>query len=398
MSASFRFIHCADLHLGSTFTGLSSNDAELGKRMRDSLFDALDAIVRKAKEEKVDFVIFSGDIFDDSNETPLTRSRFADALAEIRVPCFISYGNHDFKRRWEQTIPFPKNSFVFPENPVRVKFVKNKSLAAYITGASFSTQHTSEDLTANAKGSADVFTIGVFHCNLDSARQDDVYAPCQLSSLLAKDVDYWALGHIHKREIVHETPYVVYPGNTQGRNHKESGEKGAYLVTVTNDVVTNMEFFRTGPIVWNDVEVDISGKESVDEVISSIGPIEQGSMVRIRLVGSGPVDSMARLDPEGMRELIESRIGCKVTNISIESTPPIDLDSREGTGDFVSAVISYGKRLESASREELLDMICFTNTARSMRGRFETFSDDELRQIVRDATYMIVEKMAEASR
>ena len=145
-------------------------------------------------------------------------------------------------------------------------------------------------------------------------------------------------------------------------------------------------------------EVDISGKESVNEVISSIGPIEQGSMVRIRLVGSGPVDSMARLDPEGMRELIESRIGCKVTNISIESTPPIDLDSREGTGDFVSAVISYGKRLESASREELLDMICFTNTAKSMRGRFETFSDDELRQIVRDATYMIVEKMAEASR
>ena len=74
MGASFRFIHCADLHLGSSFTGLSSSDAVLGQRMRDSLFTALDAIVEKAIDEKVDFVIFSGDIFDTSNETPLTRS------------------------------------------------------------------------------------------------------------------------------------------------------------------------------------------------------------------------------------------------------------------------------------------------------------------------------------
>ena len=83
MGASFKFIHCADLHLGSTFTGLSSSDPELGERMRGSVFESLDAIVSKAKEEKVDFVLFSGDIFDSSNETPLTRSRFADALEEI---------------------------------------------------------------------------------------------------------------------------------------------------------------------------------------------------------------------------------------------------------------------------------------------------------------------------
>ena len=208
--------------------------------MRKSLFDALDAIVAKAKEEKVDFVIFSGDIFDNSNETPLTRSRFADALAEIKAPCFISFGNHDYKRRWESSIPFPKNAFVFPEKVVKIKFIKNKKLAAIISGASLSEQHTSEDITAAVKGTKEAFSIGIFHCNVDAADQDDVYAPCQLSSLIQKDVDYWALGHIHKRSILHESPYVVYPGNTQGRNHKEEGEKGAYLVTVTNDTVSDL--------------------------------------------------------------------------------------------------------------------------------------------------------------
>ena len=398
MSASFRFIHCSDLHLGSTFAGMSSNDAELGERMRRSLFDALDAIVAKAKEEKVDFVIFSGDIFDNSNETPLTRSRFADALAEIKVPCFIAFGNHDYKRRWENSIPFPKNAFVFPEKVVKIKFIKNKKLAAIISGASLSEQHTNEDITAAVKGTKDAFSIGIFHCNVDAADQDDVYAPCQLSSLIQKDIDYWALGHIHKREILHESPYVVYPGNTQGRNHKESGEKGAYLVTVKDDIVTDVEFFRTGPILWRDIELDITGKEDINEVISHIGETETGSMLRITMTGTGNLDSMARLDPAGLSELIEARTGCKVTRIEIQTRPPIDLNARKETGDFVSAVISYGERLETSTREELLGMICSTTTARSLMSRFEAFTDDELREIVRDATYMIVERMTEAGQ
>ena len=396
MSASFRFIHCSDLHLGSSFAGMSSNDSELGERMRSSLFDALNAIVAKAREEKVDFVIFSGDIFDNSNETPLTRSRFADALAEIKVPCFIAFGNHDYKRRWEGSIPFPKNAFVFPEKVVKIKFIKNKKLAAIISGASISGPNTGEDITAAVKGTKEAFSIGIFHCNVDAAGQDERYAPCQLSSLIQKDVDYWALGHIHKRAILHESPYVVYPGNTQGRNPKESGEKGAYLVTVKDDIVTDMEFFRTGPILWRDIELDITGKEDITEVISQIEDVEQGSMLRITMTGTGNLDSMARLDPTGLSELIEARTKCKVTRIEIQTRPPLDLNARKATGDFVSAVINYGDRLETSTREELLDMICSTTTARSLRARFEMFSDEELREIVRDATYMIVERMTEA--
>jgi hypothetical protein len=105
---------------------------------------------------------------------------------------------------------------------------------------------------------------------------------------------------------------------------------------------------------------------------------------------------MARLDPAGLTELIEARTGCKVTRIDILSRPPIDLAARKQTGDFISAVINYGDRLETSSRQELLDMICCTTTARSLMSRFEEFTDDELRDIVRDATYMIVERMTEA--
>lgn len=394
MGASFRFIHCADLHLGSGFYGLSSADPEVGNRLREAVFGALDAIVEKAKTEKVDFVLFSGDIFDSSNETPLTRSRFAEALKKIRVPCFIAYGNHDHKRRWESSIPLPKNAFVFPSQVTAVRFKKGGQPAALIEGASFSELHTNFDLTKGAKGSPDLFSIGVFHCDLDS-EEGGQYAPCELSSLLSKNVDYWALGHIHKRAVVHERPYVVYPGNTQGRNPRESGEKGAYIVTVSDGSVSDLTFFRTGDIIWNDLEADITGKNDISAVIDSMG-IQEGSMVRIAFSGRGDLDRMLRLENSGLRELIEQRTGCIVTGIEVRSRPEVDLESCRDTGNFLSAVIDFGRSVEDLPKDQLVDIICSTKTATLQRARFEKLSEEQLRGIVKDAVYMIIERMSEA--
>src|SRR5690625_6385033 len=65
-----------------------------------------------------------------------------------------------------------------------------------------------------------------------------VYAPFYLRDLVEKDFDYWALGHIHQREILKENPHIVYPGNIQGRNRKEQGEKGCYYVTLSQASTT----------------------------------------------------------------------------------------------------------------------------------------------------------------
>lgn len=233
MGDSFRFIHCSDLHLGCRFSGISDADEDLGRRLRESVFTALDNIVSFAKKEKVDFVIFSGDIFDSTNETPLTRSRFADAIASMKVPCYIIYGNHDTKRRWENSIPLPKNAFVFPEQITHMYFEKDGRRVTELIGMSFPSMKPNSNYVKSVKKESDLFAIGVFHCNVDGAK-DDNYSPCKLSDMKDKDVNYWALGHIHKASILNRMPYVVYSGNTQGMDPKESGEKGAYLVTVND--------------------------------------------------------------------------------------------------------------------------------------------------------------------
>lgn len=391
MKGSFKFIHCADLHLGCVFQGISSIDEEFGKRMKKSMFDALNAIVEKAKSSKVDFVIFSGDIFDDSNQTPLTRIKFSTALKDIGVPCYISYGNHDFQRMWESVIPLPENAYVFPDKVTSFEFVKDGAPVALLSGASFSTPYTNIDFTADVICSKEFFNIGVFHCDLDS--QDDKYAPCKLSSLRSKNVDYWALGHIHKKQIACTSPYVVYPGNTQGKDPTENGKKGAYLVTVTEGIVSNLEFFRTGPIIWEDIHVDITRKENYEGLIDSIKPTEKGAILKIIFEGHGSLDSIIRSTSNNdLVEMIESKTKCKVSSIKILSKPPFDIDSRKNVSDFISAVINYSEKLETVSKSELIDMICCTNSSKRLRSKFEELKNEELKDIIHDAMYFIIEK------
>lgn len=401
MKGSFKFIHCADLHLGCRFVGVSSTDEAVGKKLRESHFKALDKIIQTAKKNNVDFIIFSGDIFDDENETPSARSRFADALEKAKVKCFIIYGNHDYKRKWEDSIPFPENAFVFPDKVTRVAFPDEDDKVADIFGISYSSKHVSSDLTGDIRGDGKTFSIGIVHTSLDIVSDDHDYAPCKVSDLMKKNIDYWALGHIHKRTIVKEYPHIVYPGNTQGKGLKETGEKGAYIVTVTDGRVTDMEFFRTGEVIWCDTEADITDKKDIREVIRQISDDvkEKGSFVRVNIVGHGPLDRMARVDPDGLKELIQSSTGFIVADLSVNTLPEIDLNERKEANDFTSAVISFGQRLETADRKSILDIICSTTTSANIRPQCEKMSDDELRSIVRDSMLMIIEKiMTEASR
>jgi exonuclease SbcD len=396
MKGSFRFIHCADLHLGSEFFKVTAGSEELGKRMKNSTFKALDAIVSKARKEKVDFVVFSGDIFDDDCETPLTRSMFVDALEKISVPCYIAYGNHDYKRRWEGSIPYPDNAHVFPDRAECLCFPSDSEPVAKIFGISYSTKHIEKDLTSGMNGDQDCFSIGVLHCDVDSA-DGGKYAPCRLTTLKTKDIDYWALGHIHKRQVISEYPHVVYPGDTQGLDPTETGEKGAYIVTVTNGRLSAMDFFRTGPILWTDVSADITGKSDMKEVLKDLSAgVEKGSILNVTVKGNGDLDRMIRLDTYGFIDLIESRTGCTVSGLTMRSTPSIDLAKRKETGDFISAVIDFGTKLSTGRREDLLDVICSTTTAESLRQKYDTMSDDELRAIANDAMLLVVEKLTEA--
>jgi len=396
MGTNFRFIHCADLHLGSRFSGISAKDPALGKRLTESVFRSFERIVDTAISENVDLMVISGDVFDEENETPSTRYRFAKELERLKIPCMISLGNHDHKRSWEKSIPFPENVYVFPSEPTR-RMLDVNGEKVELLGRSFPSRHTSENLAASLKGSVEMFTIAVVHCDLDSV-SDEGYAPCKLSDLLGKNVDYWALGHIHKRSELYSSPHVIYPGNIQGRNPKESGEKGAYLVTVSNNSVSKLRFIPTQDILWQDLVIDIGGKDLFTVIDEIRNKAKKGSVLSLSMIGKGEIDAVLRLDPAGFSDRISAATGCMVSSIDLRTLPPMDLYALAEGNHLAANIIGTAKRISMMERTELIDTICRTKASAEIRYVFENMSDNELISLVTNAEMLILEKLSEGSR
>ena len=129
------------------------------------------------------------------------------------------------------------------------------------------------------------------------------YAPFTLSQLLDKNYDYWALGHIHKRQILHEDPVVAYAGNTQGRHINETGAKGASLVTLEPNQKAKVEFVRSDVVEWQSLTVAVEEGADFQSVLGNIlqkaGTITSPSfkLMSVSLAGSN------HLAPEVLEEL-----------------------------------------------------------------------------------------------
>ena len=100
---------------------------------------------------------------------------------------------------------------------------------------------------------------------MPATRDHDTYAPCTLDELTSRSYDYWALGHIHKRGVLAREPWVIFPGNLQGRHAKEAGPKGCYVVKLDDAGRTvAADFVPLDVVRWLRAEVDLRGED--DEV------------------------------------------------------------------------------------------------------------------------------------
>lgn len=268
MKREITFIHAADLHLDSPFKGLSDMPPELFGEMKNSTFEALHHLVDAAIEHQVDFVLLVGDLFDNERQSLKAQIRLRNAferLQEHGIPVYMSYGNHDFLKGNVHRVTYPDNVHIFPDETVQSFFYgKNGKPMAKIYGFSYVERSVTENKTGEFSIEDDdvPFHIAMLHGSVQGNADHAPYAPFNLSDLLRKDFDYWALGHIHKRQVLKTDPYIVYPGNTQGRHRKETGEKGCYLVQMT-DSGTDISFIPLHSIEFTALTVDVSDVDDV---------------------------------------------------------------------------------------------------------------------------------------
>lgn len=267
---SIRFIHTADLHLGSPFVGMKGLRKEHWKKLKDSTLDAFDRLIQYALVEQPDFVLIVGDIYDGEDRSIRAQARFQQGmnqLAEQQIPVIISYGNHDhLSGKWTR-FELPRNVYAFDDS-VSQFTLETAGGPVVITGFSYGKRHISEVMVEQypEAQSTDSFHIGMLHGSLDGDATHAVYAPFKKEQLLSKQYDYWALGHIHKRQELHQEPFIVYPGNIQGRHRKESGAKGFYDVTLSKRE-TSLEFIPTSVVQFDRVAISGKGLLHMNELI-----------------------------------------------------------------------------------------------------------------------------------
>lgn len=263
-----KFLHIADLHLDSPFIGLSTLPQSLYSAVQESTFLSLERIITLAIKEKVDFVLIAGDIYDSEDQSVRAQARFLKEmkrLEEANIRAFVIHGNHDFIEKHKEKLLLPDNVYVFPEQVEMATLETNQGVKVHIYGFSYGERHmrTSRVAEYNVQQEAD-FHIALLHgSELTSSEEHDVYAPFQIQEIIKKGFDYWALGHIHKRQLLTESPSIYYPGNIQGRNRKESGEKGASIVTMS-ETMTTIDFIATSPIIWEEVILTIPENSEVN--------------------------------------------------------------------------------------------------------------------------------------
>lgn len=239
--SSFRFIHSADLHLGSPFQGLAAKDAAIAELFIEASRKAFSALVDQAVERKVDFFIVAGDVYDGDwkdNKIGLFFNREVARLERAGIPVFLLKGNHDAESVITRTITLPKNVSEFPVNKPGTFRLERLKVALH--GQGFAERSASENLAlAYPQPEPGWFNIGVLHTSLTGREPHAPYAPCSVEDLRSRGYDYWALGHVHDFEVVSSDPLVIFPGNLQGRSIREQGAKGAVLVTVEDGRVTH---------------------------------------------------------------------------------------------------------------------------------------------------------------
>ncbi|RZB34668.1 MAG: hypothetical protein SRB1_00436 [Desulfobacteraceae bacterium Eth-SRB1] len=299
-----KFIHTADIHLDSPLKGLETHEDAPVDEIRGATRRAFDNLIELAIEEEVDFILIAGDLYDGDWKDYNTGLFFASRMGRLSkagIKVFIVSGNHDAANQITKTMPLPDNVTLFSLR--KPQSVKLDDFGVIIHGQSYSFRAVTDNLASQyPQNDSNYFNIGLLHTSLTGREGHEDYAPCTLDDLKSKGYDYWALGHVHKREIVSQDPWIVFPGNIQGRHIKETGAKGATLVTVEEGRIAEVEARELDVLRWATCQVDLSECETSDMVYDAVREgfeqeLEQanGKTLSLRLILTGRCPVHAQL-------------------------------------------------------------------------------------------------------
>jgi DNA repair protein SbcD/Mre11 len=359
-----RFVHAADLHLDAPFAGVEASDARVRAALVASTFEAFDRIVGLCVDERVDFLLIAGDVYD-SSRSMAAQLRFQEQavrLAEAGIPVFIAQGNHDPADGWSAGLRLPETVRHFSTREVEaVPIERDGKVVCTLHGRGYEHASEARNLAKGfARGAKDTIAIGVLHANAGGREGYEDYAPASMDDLRAARMDYWALGHIHRPEVLSESPAIVYAGCPQGRSPKEDGIRGCYLVEVAAGHA-EARFMPTCSVVWERIVLDAPEAGGLEAVRDALRMACDGArtraegrpaIVRLELAGRTAAHA-ALIRGTVLQELVgdlreEQMAGGPwvwVDRVTDRTQAVLDIDATRGSQDFAGDLVRLADEL-----------------------------------------------------
>jgi DNA repair protein SbcD/Mre11 len=365
-----RFVHVADVHLDTSFAGRSDS---VRKRLREASRAAFRRAVDLAIREDVHAFLIAGDLFDGDRLSFRTERFLLDQvtrLGEHGIAVVYASGNHDpgSLSTGPRPLAWPANVHVAADGTPRRFLISDAAgtPVGYVTTVGHATSEEKTDLSRILpRPAGELPEVGLLHTQVHSslgAEEHHSYAPSELSYLLRAGYDYWALGHVHVRQMLADDPPVWYAGSLQGRTHADRGERGALLVDVTDRDAPAVAFRPLAPVRWDTVSIDrLDDVASLDELERRVqlawtagrdtdpgGPGTEW-MARVVLAGACPLWSELRTqeDLDLLADELRELLGALEVAIVADAVHPVlPIEEHRGRVD----VLGEALRLSAAIR------------------------------------------------
>ena len=362
-----KFVHAADLHIDSPLRGLGAYDGAPVERVREATRRALTNLVQLCLDERAAFLVLAGDVFDgewkDFN-TGLFFLRELNRLRDTGTRVFVVRGNHDAASEVTRSLTWPAHVHVFGDERAETVVLDDAGVALH--GLSYPRREIKDSLVPHYPTPIEgALNIGVLHTSADGRPGHASYAPCAVDELTRKGYEYWALGHVHAHEVLHEAPWVVFPGNTQGRHIRETGAKGAVVVTVERGQVAGVRHAPLDVVRWRELTLPLDGDDGLDELyekakdrLARSRDEAGGRLLAARLVVEGA--TRAHADVVAQRDRVVNELRARALDfgdalwlekIELRTRPAVALDELRGSEGFVGELL---RAVDEARRDPAL--------------------------------------------
>jgi DNA repair exonuclease SbcCD nuclease subunit len=357
-----KLVHAADIHLDSPMHGLAAYDGAPVEELRLAARRAFSGLVDLVLAERADVLTIGGDLYDGDWHDYATGAFFAreaGRLAEAGVPVVVVTGNHDAASRITRSLRLPPNVHVLPVDAAGSAVFESLGLAVH--GQGYATAAVSEDLSAAYPAPVSgMVNVGLLHTSADGKFDHAPYAPCRVDRLAARGYDFWGLGHIHERVLLHADPPILFPGCLQGRSVRETGPKGATVVEFGADGRPVLSERVLDVVRWAVVDVDASALAHVDDVLNDAVDALSGAVMaadgrllaaRVRVVGASPAH--AALLREARRFAWDLRAaagdGVWIEKVQARTTPVVTPAAAVDADDALASLASAFAEADVAS-------------------------------------------------